>query len=380
MQLRVAVNAVALLSPFAGVAGYIRNLMLALTTRGDIRPRYFYGAAWSNELLSKAPAGVAAGKSLAKRWLPFSWELSRYVQEIAFATEATPAKFDLYHEPSYLLLGNRLPSVVTVHDLSFVRYPETHPAGRVRIVNRRLPQSLQAARAVITDSFAVRDEVIGHYGIPAEKVHAVHLGVSALFRPRSGAILDPVLKRFQLRERQYLLSVGTLEPRKNLVCTLRAYARLPQALRSRFPLVVVGAAGWHESPLFAELKPLERTGDVRVLYYVDDETLAHLYAGARAVVYPSLYEGFGLPIIEAMASGAPLLTSSVGCMRELAQNAAVLVEPMDADAISTAIRRLLEDDAEVERLRAAGLERARSFTWERCAQETYDVYRWAISA
>jgi alpha-1,3-rhamnosyl/mannosyltransferase len=378
-MLRVAVNAVALLSPFAGVAGYIRNLMTALADSGEVRPRFFYGAGWGDQLITKAPVAVVAWRKLLRGWLPFGREVSRWVQHIAFTAEARPGKFDLYHEPTYLLLTERLPAVVTVHDLSFVHYPETHPAERVRILNNRLPRSLSVSRAILTDSFAVREEIIKHYQMPAEKVHAVHLGVSPLFKPRQSAVLGPLLSRFGLERHRYLLSVGTLEPRKNLVRVLRAFARLPAALRSRFPLVVVGAAGWRDAPIFAELGPLERGGHVRVLGYVDDQTLAELYAGARAAIYASLYEGFGLPIVEAMASGAPVLTSNTGCMKELGENAALLVDPHDTDAIAAAMRRLLEDDAETERLRAVGIARARDFSWDRCARETLAVYRRVLS-
>jgi alpha-1,3-rhamnosyl/mannosyltransferase len=376
--IRLAVNAVALLSPFAGVASYIRHLMTALAAMGAVQPRYFYGLGWSNELLTAAPRAVTKGKGMVQRWVPFAWEASRLVQAAAFALEGRPGRFDLYHEPAYLLLGKRLPAVVTVHDLSFVHFPETHPAGRVRVLNQRLPRSLAAARAVITDSLAVREEITAQYGVRPEKVHAIPLGVSPRFRPRSAAELQPAMQRYDLTAGGYLLCVGTLEPRKNLVRTVRAYSSLPAELRKRFPLVVVGAVGWHESSIVAELEPLARSGEARFLSYVDEDALTLLYAGARGVLYPSLYEGFGLPIAEAMASGAPTLTSNVGCMKELADGAAVLVDPTDIAGIAQGLRRLLEDDAERARLRAAGLERARHLTWQRCAERTLQVYRQAL--
>jgi alpha-1,3-rhamnosyl/mannosyltransferase len=247
----------------------------------------------------------------------------------------------------------------------------------VRVVNRRLPRSLQAARAVITDSFAVRNEILARYGVRADRVHAVPLGVAARFHPRAAPAAP---NRFGLSPGEYLLSVGTLEPRKNLVRTLQAYSRLPERLRQRFPLAVVGAAGWHESSIFAGLAPLERKGEVRVLSYVGDEELAELYCGARALLYPSLYEGFGFPIVEAMASGTPVITSSIGCMKEVAEGAALLVDPLDTDAIAAGMSRLLEDDREAARLRAEGLARAARYTWEACARQTLDVYRRALAA
>src|SRR4051812_4628252 len=154
-MIRLAVNALPLLSPFAGVASYIRNLMAALTGMAAIEPRYFYGLGWRDELLAAAPRALAKGKQLAQRWMPFAWEVSRLVQATAFALQGRPGRFDLYHEPASLLLGTRLPAVVTVHDLSFLHFPETHPTGRVRILDKGLPRSLAHARAVITDSLSV---------------------------------------------------------------------------------------------------------------------------------------------------------------------------------------------------------------------------------
>src|SRR5262245_37292484 len=134
-MIRLAVNALPLLSPFAGVASYIRNLMTALAGMAAIEPRYFYGymLGWRDELLASAPRAVPKGKRLAQRWVPFAWEASRFMHAAAFALKGRPDRFDLYHEPAYLLLGRRLPAVVTVHDLSFLHFPETHPAGRVRV-------------------------------------------------------------------------------------------------------------------------------------------------------------------------------------------------------------------------------------------------------
>jgi glycosyltransferase involved in cell wall biosynthesis len=377
-MIRLAVNALPLLSPFAGVASYIRNLMAALTGMAAIEPRYFYGLGWRDELLAAAPRALAKGKRLAQRWLPFGWEASRFVQAAAFAVQGRGRRFDLYHEPASLLLGTRLPAVVTVHDLSFMHFPETHPAGRVRVLRKGLPRSLAVARAVVTDSMAVREEIIAHYGVHPEKVHAIPLGVSSRFHPRTAQELEPAMRRLDLAAGGYLLCVGTLEPRKNLVRTVQAYSSLPPELRRRFPLVVVGAVGWRESSIVAELEPLVRSGDARFLNYVDEHALTLLYAGARGVLYPSIYEGFGLPIAEAMASGTATLTSNVGCMKELAEGAALLVNPTDVADIEQGLRRLLEDDAERARMRAAGLQRVQGLTWQRCAERTLQVYRQAL--
>jgi alpha-1,3-rhamnosyl/mannosyltransferase len=171
------------------------------------------------------------------------------------------------------------------------------------------------------------------------------------------------------------LAVSTLEPRKNLPRLLMAYARLPEALRARHPLALVGAKGWLNAELEQHLAPLERTGQLRRLGYVSQEDLPALYAGAHAFAYPSLYEGFGLPLLEAMASGAPALSSRCSSLPEVAGAAALLIDPEDLDALTAGLERLLDDAPWRVQARARGLEQARRFSWERCVEDTVAVYR-----
>ena len=177
----------------------------------------------------------------------------------------------------------------------------------------------------------------------------------------------------------YLLSVGTLEPRKNVKTTLQAYASLPAAWRKRHPLVFVGLRGWHGSELDAALQPLLASGDVRVLGYLDRDRLAAVTAGARALVYPSLYEGFGLPPLEAMGCGVPPIVSGDTCLPELVGDAGLTVPALDVAAVANAMRLLCEDDALRARLSGRAVERAAGYTWKRCADETVAVYRRAMS-
>ncbi len=270
--------------------------------------------------------------------------------------------------------------MVSIHDLSWIRYPETHPKERVAIMNRILPLALERVQHVLTDSEFVRQEVIDEFGVSEERVTATLLAPRALFKPRDAVSCAATLTKHNLQQRSYFLVVGTLEPRKNVETAVRAHAGLPEAIRRRFPLVLVGMRGWLTSRLEGELKaPVER-GEVRPLGFVTDEQLADLYSGTTALLYPSVYEGFGLPPLEAMACGSPVITSNVSSLPEVAGTAAVTHDPMDTDALRDAMNRFIDDEEFWLEKAAASVKQAALFSWERCARETIAVYRAAMSA
>ena len=283
-----------------------------------------------------------------------------------------------YHEPNMIPRPFGGVTVSTFQDLAWHRHPEVHPVERLRWIERHMPRALAQTRRIITTSNFTRREVVSVLGVEESRIDVVPLGVDGRFRPHDPDELLPVLAHHGLQPGGYLLSVGTVEPRKNLGRLLRAYAALPPAVAGRCPLVIVGASGWLNSPELARMDSLERAGRVRYLGYVDEADLPALYAGARAFAYPSLYEGFGLPPLEAMASGTPVLSSAGTSMAEVVGDAGLLVDPLDEEAIAGGLRLLLEDDGAAARRRGAGLARAAGFTWDRCARSTLAVYRTAL--
>ena len=380
MTLRVAFNATPLLAPPTGIGQYMIQLGASLAATGEVDAYSFYGSAWRHEApLSRVAAASTPGqlvlREVIKPFVPFKRGLRWLRQTTPFGRGLRRHRIALYHEANYVPIRYDVPVVITVHDLSWLRYRETHPIDRVRWLERAMPRALADAAAIVVDSEFVRQEVLDTFSLDAARVHKVHLGVSRRFRPRDDAETRGVLQRLGLSHGRYVLAVGTIEPRKNLGHAIDAHARLPEALQRSFPLVVAGGKGWHSESLERRLEDLVRKGVVRVLGYVPDAELALLYAGAAAFVFPSLYEGFGLPPLEAMASGVPVLVADRASLPEVTGEAAVKIDPDRPDDTSRALEAILEDAALRAEVVRRGLERAARFTWTQTAQATLAVYR-----
>ena len=371
--MRIGLNGMPLLSPLTGIGHYTRSLALELNSTREVELRLFYGRGWSAEIRQVPVAGIDGWKRLVKALVPAPYALTRAVQQLPFALGAR--RLDLYHDTSGFPLPGAVVTVATVHDLTWERHPEAHPPERVRAFRAMFRHTLARASHLICDAEFVRRELIDGFAWPPEKVTAIPLASRPVFRPLPEGQSPPDLFRYGVAHRRYLLCVATLEPRKNLDAALHAYAGLAQELRQRFPLLIVGMKGWLTSRLETVIEAGVHRGAIRALGYLADEELARLYASARMLIYPSLYEGFGLPPLEAMASGTPVIVSNVSSLPEVVGDAGIQVDPHDVDALREAIRRLAEDDGHWEALRSAGLARAAQFSWARCARETLEVYR-----
>lgn len=380
MTLRVAFNATPLLAPLTGIGHYTIQLGAALAETGEVDPFSFYGFRWRHEVPTAAsnarvPRSAPRLRDAIKPFVPFKRELRLLQQRTAFARGLRRHAIALYHEPNYVPIAYGVPVVITVHDLSWIRYPEMHPKDRIRWLTQRMPLALERAAAVLTDSEYVRRELLETFPLAPGRVHTAHLGVSANFHPRSEAETLPTLSALDLAHGRYLLTVGTIEPRKNVAHVLAAYALLPRALRDEYPLVVAGAKGWGAPDLQRQLRGLASSGSIRFLGHVSGEQLPSLYAGAAAFVFPSLYEGFGLPPLEAMASGVAVLVSDRASLPEIAGGAAIMLDPEDPATTAASIGSILDDCAARDRYARLGRERAAAFSWAACAQTTLRVYR-----
>lgn len=300
---------------------------------------------------------------LSPRLLANIWQRFRLPLPVEWFT----GKIDILHAPDFVLPPNRSRALLTVHDLTFVLHPECFKPALRRYLSRAVPRSLPHASLILADSYATRADLIQHMHVSAERVAVIYPGVSAQFRPLPAAITEPVRQRLGLPT-SFLLFVGTLEPRKNLVRLLQAF----QPLSSSLHLVIAGRKGWLYEPIFTTVEQSGLTRQVMFLDFVDDADLPALYNLAQVFVYPSLYEGFGIPVAEALACGTPVVTANVASLPEVAGDATVLVDPLDIRAITTGIEQALAD---VERLRVAGPRQAARFTWEESARALLDCYQ-----
>ena len=381
MSIDLILGVDAITPPVTGIGRYAFELARGLNGNRHVDAlRYFSlgrWVQWSSLLaLENADSGtqaqslrsVLAGNRLAVRaffhLMPqvFRWQLRRHGHA-------------LFHSPNYFLPPFPGRAVATVHDLSHVLYPGFHPLARVEYMNRAFPDSLRRADHLITDAESVRQEVIQQFGWSPERITAVPLGVDPKFHPRSQGELQPLLQILGLVSGQYSLCVGTIEPRKNIDRLLTAYESLPQGLRYQYPLVLAGAPGWNSGPTHERVKKAQSAGWLLYLAFVPQDDLPSLYAGARLFAYPSLYEGFGLPVLEAMASGVPVVTSDTASLPEVVGDTAWLVNPQDTDSIASALEQGLQDEAWRTNAGDRGLARALSFTWANCIDKTVSVYR-----
>ncbi len=282
-------------------------------------------------------------------------------------------RLDLFHGTVNSLPGGlRCPAVVTIHDLALLRWPEQVPIRRYRYLSKAIKDAVQAADRVLAVSAATRDDIVELLGVDPGKIAVTPLGVDRRFSPPTPeAVAD--FKASKGLNVPFILTVGTLEPRKNLPRLLEAFASLKPEIPHQ--LVLVGPEGWRQGPLNEKLDALKLEDRLKMTGFVPDHELPLWYAAADLFVLPSLYEGFGLPVLEAMACGAVVVTSNVSSMPEVAGEAALHVDPQSVASIAEGIRRALGDEILRRDLRAKGLARAKTFTWERTAELTADAYR-----
>lgn len=287
---------------------------------------------------------------------------------------------DVFHGLNYLLPAHhgRAARLVTVHDLSLLTHPEWHPRVRARLMGWPLPRTLARAHHVITDCEAVRVELIERLRVRPERVSAVPLAPSRDFCLQDPDVIDRVVRRYGLTAGDYVLFAGALEPRKNLARLLDALDLLRAGWRDVPRLVLIGPSGWRNRELLIRIR--SAGSSLRLLGSVPRSDLVALMGGASVLAYPSLSEGFGLPVLEAMACGTPVVASRIGPIVEAAGDAAMLVDPTDAEDIARGLRRVLEDDGLRADLTKRGLAHAGKFSWELTAARTVSAYAKALDS
>ncbi|MCK5871255.1 MAG: glycosyltransferase family 4 protein [Methylococcales bacterium] len=410
--MHIILNVESLLKPSGGIGRYTQYLLEGLLESDEVdKVSCFGGLRWidSSELiqpnfasenntadtkitqkikplpttphskLRQLIASIPFLKIAVLRSLPFAYHLYAKYNATMFQRKAKVIKNALYHEPNYILKPFDGACITTVHDLSFIHCPEYHPKERVVYLKKKLVLTLEKASHIITDSEFVRKELIAQMKVKPEDVSTVLLGVDDNYHPRTASELASVLSKHQLIAGQYLLSVSTLEPRKNILAMLDAYMLLDKALRQNYPLIIVGGDGWRNQPIKDKIARLVKQGEVTQLGYVSNEDLPYIFAGARGFVFVPFYEGFGLPPLEAMASGIPVLTTPVSSIPEVVGDVAILVDPNNTSAISEGMVQLLTDNQWRLSAIEKGLLQAKKFTWARCVEQTIAIYKQVLN-
>lgn len=383
--MKVVLGADVVRYPVTGIARYAYELGRRLPAAGGIEEmHYFRGGRIRQELPERPHKGHAAQAGTGLRRLagsmPLVADALRQVAALVQARALRPYRDYLFHGPNFYLPRHAGPCVSTFHDLSALLWPECHPAARVRHMAQELPKLARRADVLITDSEFTRREVAAYFNLSLDRIIVTPLAASCAYQPMTEAEAGPVLSALQLRFGAYALFVGTLDPRKNIDLLLDLYERMPDAERQRTPLVVAGFEGWKSAQTIARLQAGTRAGWARYFGFVEESALPALYAGARVFLYPSRYEGFGLPVLEAMAAGVPVICSDAASLPEVTgdSGAAVLLPADDTDAFYQALLRALGDDAWCAKAGAAGVERASQFSWNKTVAATLGAYRLAL--
>ncbi len=375
--MRVIMNGLAALKARTGVGHYVARLHAAMTEPVTLYPGDTTTATtrWIQKQLPRGP--LSLGLDRKRPEFEVFQNLVKHVGKIAigihFALHCRAAGYELYHEPNFIPFATDVPTIITVHDLSVILHPEWHPLDRVRNHERHFLPAIRRAYHLISVSEQVRKELIEILGVSPQKVTAIPNGVGTEFVPLPQCAIESVRARLGLPHR-YFLCVGNIEPRKNLLTVLRAFADLPRHLQAKCPLVVVGPWGWRSEPEREFLSAHPK--NVILLGYTSAQDLPALYGGAEALLYPSFYEGFGLPPVEALACGTQVLsTRNCSAVREVLGHHGIYLEAKDLSGWRREMKRIAERSASQIVLTKEAISHARRYSWSKSAEQTLNLYR-----
>jgi glycosyltransferase involved in cell wall biosynthesis len=376
--MKILVDAIPMTGLLTGIARYLRNLYHAVDHLGLADTAYFTGSHLYAGMPPLADSGQWQQVTRSVRRLPdplvfgmraLHWY--RYEHHLNRVVKNSRPGFTLYHETAFTPAKlTAVPTVFSMYDLSLRRYRHTHPRERVWLFEYFVRTRLKYARHILTISDFIRQEIIDEFKVCPSMVSSVPLAPDPVFSPSPPGTVAQVRARLGLPG-EYLLFVSSLEPRKNIDLLIEALA----AAKTGMPLVMAGWSGWGAKAWLSRIGSPGLRDRIIITGHIPDTDLAAVYSGAAALVYPSLYEGFGLPILEAMACGCPVICSSAASMPEAAGNAALYIDPADKDSLVHAIDTLVQDTPLRQQLKAAGKARAAGFTWEKTARKTLDIFR-----
>ncbi len=346
-----------------GVGTYVYNLVNELNATDDANINFcFIKSVADKQLLPE----IVIPNTIPK--------FKRYPWYLTLPRALKNADIDLVHNPTGIATYFKFKQkyILSVHDLTPLLYPETHPYGIVLHDKIFFPKTLLTADAIITGSNNTKNDIIEKFNIPPEKIQVIYYAAHPYFKPRPDEEIKRVKEKYGI-DFPYILYVGTLEPRKNIITLLKAFSEMLKE-RTDVKLVIVGAKGWKYSGIFKFVNDYHLNNYIIFTDYVEHSDLPAIYSGAKVFVYPSLYEGFGIPPLEAMSCGCPVITSNVSSLPEVVDSAGILVDPLNYHELKDSILEVINDENLGKSLRTKGLSRAEFFSWKKCAQLTKEVY------
>ena len=381
--MRIGIDITSAVTQSAGIGRYTRELVRALFA---LNAPHHYTLFYASARRADRPFGPLPPATRIRRlpfhdkWLARVW----HKLQIPIPVELITGPLDVFHSPDFTLPPTRSQTrtLLTVHDLSFIRDPDSAVPSLRAYLNRAVPRSVARADRVLADSEATKNDLTALFETPPGKIDVLLSGVDARFKPvRDRAALDAMRARYDLGHGPFVLALGTIQPRKNYVRLIQAFAQvvgrwwqIGAAWMGDVNLVIAGGKGWMFDDIFAEVKRLDLENRVKFTGFVDEADLPALYSAAAIFAYPSLYEGFGLPVLEAMACGTPVIGANVSSVPEVIGDAGLLVDPLDVDAIAAGLIGLLKDASARDAFLRLGLERAAQFTWEKAARQLLSIY------
>ncbi len=361
----------------SGIGYYVFNLRKELLKAGlDVVPTLSDDSVSLVSSIGRMSAALRA--SFGKFYPPFIKKVGDAVYRHLHPKEAAVTAYDLYHETSLELMpAIRTPSACNIYDLSVVRFPGYFPEDFAAPAKANIIENTAKADRIIVNTLFIREEAREILNIPAEKIDVIPLAASEFFGEGGRPSVRPKDVR-KITEKDYLLFVGTVEPRKNLKTLIKAF----REIRSRhdLALVIAGGLGWLYDDIVSYPEELGLNGDVIFTNYLDDLTVRSLYRFASVFVYPSFYEGFGLPPLEAMACGAPVVASDIPPLREVSGSAAMFVNPADHEELAHTIERVLSSESLAAEMKKKGYERTRKYSWRKVAEDTIKTYEKALNS
>lgn len=363
VKYKILADSLALLGPLTGIGRYNYEILQYLSSLISYDLSYFYGYISKNLVYRKSDSHLKSMHGIITK----SHILKSFARKITFPiTTFFSPQYDLYWQPNFIPIPSikAKKTVISVHDFSWEHYPEFQPQERIKYFKSHFYHSIHYCDHIITGSHYTKQEIIERTKISAEKITVIYHGIDHnIFFPR------PKHKQNQ----NFILAVGSIEPRKNLKNLLLAYNLLDESLKKEYHLILVGAKGWNNQDIMALITAMQPF--VSYSGYVDDETLAQLYSDATLFIYPSFYEGFGIPPLEAMASGTPVISSNASTLPEVCADAAYYIEPNDIEAIAAAMNLFLKNQSLQQEYIQKGLFRASLFSWEKSGREHNELFK-----